>query len=64
MRLIDADRLKEMAIMSFDVLAKYPAMDNQTPHMMAALDTLCDMIDGAPTVCELGADLEGRKEEK
>ena len=62
MRLIDADRLKAMARLSFEELAKYPAMDNETPHMMAALDMLSDMIDNAPTVCELGVDLEERKE--
>lgn len=49
MRLIDADRLKVMARLSFEELAKYPAMDNETMHMMAALDMLCDMIDNAPT---------------
>ena len=57
MRLIDADRFKVMVRLSFEELAKYPAMDNETLHMMTALDMLCDMIDDAPTV---GISKEGK----
>lgn len=63
MRLIDADKLKDLVNLTYDGLRNHPLFDEKGSMLRAAFSTLIKMIDDAPTVCELGADLEDRKEE-
>lgn len=50
MRLIDADELKEVMIDVLEHIKQNPKMDGQERHIIAAIATLSEMIDDAPTV--------------
>ena len=50
MRLIDADALKAVMIETLECIKENPKMDGQERHIIAAIATLGQMIDDAPTV--------------
>lgn len=62
MRLIDADELKDLMNLTLDGLLDHPLFDEKSSMLRAVFSTVIKMIDDAPTVCELGIDLEERKE--
>ena len=51
-RLIDERWLKDAMATTLEALIKNPKMDAQEMHIIAAFDTLREMIDDAPTVIE------------
>lgn len=50
MRLIDADALKALLIKTLESIKRDPQMTRQEMHIIAACDTLSEMIDDTPTV--------------
>ena len=51
-RLIDERWLKDAMATTLEALIKNPKMDAQEMHIIAAFDTLREMIDDAPTIIE------------
>lgn len=51
-RLIDAEELKETLIATLEDIKRNPKMDGQEMHLVAAIHTLGQMIDDAPTLWE------------
>ena len=51
-RLIDERWLKDAMATTLEALVKNPKMDAQEMHIIAAFDTLREMIEDAPTIIE------------